>query len=75
MSKIFRKIYLKFDFKILSFHCLQGYIIVLSLVIKQMNSNKYYITIFCIPYNSYSYIITVTVYQTCPKCLFNQSNV
>ena len=56
----------------LSFHCLQGFIIVLS---PQMNSNKYYITTFCIPYNFYSYIITVTVYQTCPKCLFNQSNV
>ena len=72
MSKIFPKIYLKFDFKILSFHCLQGYIIVLS---PQMNSNKYYITTFCIPYNFYSYIIIVTVYQTCPKCLFNQLNV
>ena len=36
-----------------------------------MNSNKHYITAFCIPYNIYSYscVIIVTVYQTCPKSL------
>ena len=69
MSKIFPKIYVKFDLKY--FHS----IIPLSsefyycVITKQMNSNKHYITIFCIPYNiySYSYIITVIVYQTCPN--------
>ena len=38
-------------------------------VIKQMNSNKHYITVFCIPSNIYSYfyIITITIYQMCLK--------
>ena len=39
------------------------------IVTKQMNSNKHYITTFCIFCNIYSYfyVITVTVYQMCPK--------
>ena len=39
-----------------------------------MNSNKYYITTFYIPCNicSYSYEITVTVYQTYPKWMVHQ---
>ena len=50
----------------LSFHCLQGSIIMFSK--KKMNSNKYYITTSFIPCNthSYSYVITVIVYQTYP---------
>ena len=38
-------------------------------ITKQMNSNKYYITTFSIPCNIYfySYVITITVYQTCSK--------
>ena len=53
MRKIFPKIYLK----------------LYSNVTKQMNSNKYYITASRIPCNiySYSYVITITVYQTCSK--------
>ena len=63
MSKIFSKIYLKFDLK--CFHS----IIFRDVVTKQMNSNKYYITTFCIPCNiySHSHVITVTVYQMCPS--------
>ena len=41
-------------------------------IIKQMNNNKYYITASFIPCNTYtySYIITITVYQTYPN--YNQ---
>ena len=69
MSTIFPKIYLKFDLK-----CFHSIVLLFSglyygVVTKQMNSNKHYITTFCIPCNiySYSYVITVTIYQTCPK--------
>ena len=50
----------------LSFYCFLGYVIT-----KQMNSNKHYITASCIPCNnySYSYVITVTVYQMYSKFL------
>ena len=64
MSNIFPKIYLKFDLKY--FHSI---VFKVLFVTKQMNSNKYYSTIsynHCNTY-SYSYVITVTVYQTCPK--------
>ena len=66
MSKIFPKIYLKFDLKCFHPLSLRFYYCVVT---KQMNCNKYYIIAFCIPYNiySYSYVITVTVYQTHPK--------
>ena len=49
----------------LLFHCLQGF------VTKQVNGNKYYIATSCIPCNtySYSYVITITIYQTYPKFL------
>ena len=35
-----------------------------------MNSNSYFITAYSIPFNIYSYyiVITITVYQTSPKC-------
>ena len=69
MSKIFPKIYVKFDLKY--FHS----IIPLSsgfyycVITKQMNSNKYYIAASCIPYNTYfySYVITITIYQLYPN--------
>ena len=61
MSKIFLKINVKFDLK-----CSQ-YIVYKDLycvVTKLMNSNEYYITTSCIPYNtySYSYVIIIIVY-------------
>ena len=61
MSKIFPKIYLKFDKKCFLLLSSRLYYCVVT---KQINSNKYYITMFCILYNTYSYIIIVTVYQT-----------
>ena len=64
MSKIFPKIYLKFNLK-----CFYSIVFrILLLCCHQTNSNKYYITTSCIPCNTYSYsnAITVTVYQTCP---------
>ena len=65
MSKIFPKIYLKFDLKCFHPLSLRFYYCVAT---KQVNNNNYYITTYCIPYNtySYSYIITVTFYQMCP---------
>ena len=62
MSKIFPKIYLKFDLK-----CFNS-IIFKDVVTKQMNSDMHYITTFYIPCNihSYSDVITTTIYQTCP---------
>ena len=65
MSKIFSKIYLKFDLKF--FHSIV-FRVYYCVVIKQMNSNKYYIIASCITCNTYfySYVITVTIYQTCP---------
>ena len=61
MSYIFPKIYLKFDFNLLS----SGFYY--YVVTKQMKSNKYYFTTYCIPYNTYSYfyVIIITVCQTC----------
>ena len=58
MSKIFPKIYLKFDLK-----CFNS-IIFKDVVTKQMNSNMHYITTFYIPCNihSYSDVITITIY-------------
>ena len=66
MSKIFPKIYLKIYLKYFHSIVFRFYYCV---VIKQMNGNNYYITVHCIPCNtySYSYVITVTVYQTCLK--------
>ena len=54
----------------LSFHCFQDYIIVL-LPNKLNECNRHYITAFYTPYHIYSYfyVITITVYQTCPKLL------
>ena len=65
MSKIFLKIYLKFDLK--CFHSIV-YRVLLLCCHRTNDSNKHYITSFCIPYNiySYSYVITATIYQTCP---------
>ena len=42
-----------------------------------MNSNKHYITAFCIPCNiySYSYTITVTFYQTCLNFLIKKTEI
>ena len=42
-------------------------------VTKQMNGNSYYITTSFIPCNidSYYSVITITVYQTCPKLSLN----
>ena len=66
MSKIFLKIYLKFVLKcfnsiVVGFYC--------CVVMKQMNSNKHYITASCIPCNTYfySYVIIVIIYQVYPK--------
>ena len=60
MSKIFPKIYLKFDLK-----CFHSIVFKVLFVTKQMNSNKYYSIISCIHCNtySYSYVITVIVYH------------
>ena len=65
MSKIFFKIYLKFNLK--CFHSIVFFEFYYCVVTKQMNNNKYYITSFFIPYNTYfySYVIIITVYQTC----------
>ena len=69
MSKIFPKIYLKFDLK--CFHSIV-FKFCYCVIIKQMNSNKNYITTSCIPCNTYSYfysyIIIIIVYQMCPHC-------
>ena len=61
------KIYLKFDLKCFHSIVFKFYYYV---IIKQMNSNKNYITIFCIPCNTYFYsiVITIAVYQMCPNC-------
>ena len=66
MSKIFPKIYLKFDLK--CFHSIV-FTVLYCVVTKQVNNNNYYyITTFCISCNtySYSYVITVTFCQMCP---------
>ena len=69
MSKIFPKIYLKFDLKCFHFIVFRFYYCV---IIKKINSNKNYITTFCISCNTYSYsyscVITITIYQMCPNC-------
>ena len=38
-------------------------------ITEQMNNNKYYIAVSCIPCNIYShfYVITIIVYQMCSK--------
>ena len=63
------KIYLKFDLKCFHSIVFRFYYCV---IIKQMNSNKNYITTFCISCNTYSYsyscVITITIYQMCPNC-------
>ena len=63
MSKIFPKIYLKFDLKY--FHSI---VFKVLFVTKQRNNNKYYSTISCNHCNtySYSYVITITAYPTYP---------
>ena len=65
MIKIFPKIYIRFDLKY--FHSIV-FRVLFCVVTKQMNSNKYYITTSCIHCNtySYSYVTTVTIYQTYP---------
>ena len=66
MSKIFSKIYFNFEKKITFIPLSSGFYY--YVFPKQMNSNKYYITTYFIPCNtySYSYVITVTVYQIYP---------
>ena len=67
MSKIFPKIYFNFEKKNAFIPLSPGFYY--YVFPKQMNSNMYYITTSFIPCNtySYSYVITVTIYQTYPS--------
>ena len=71
MSKIFLKIYLNFEEKNAFIPLSSGFYY--YIVTKQMNSNKYYTTTSFISCNTYSYshVITVIVYHTCPRCKLN----